>query len=97
MNTTPNQGPVAHTVFTPNSLDRAKELFHDIERATSGLATLGELVKVARWDRLDEASFHDGLGNLLIAISDGIYRYAEDGSSLDSPLRLKKEEGQRDG
>jgi hypothetical protein len=74
--------PVACANLAPRTTcpwERAQKLFENVEHASNGLFTLGELLKAVEPSNLDDEFAYEGLGGLLAVIAEGLSRYADDG------------------
>ena len=77
--------PVAGANLTPRTTcpwERAQKLFENVEHASNGLFTLGELLKAVDPSNLDDELAYEGLGGLLAVIAEGLHRYADDGYKI---------------
>ena len=82
--------PVAFADLTPRTTcpwERAQKLFANVEHASNGLSTLGELLKAVDPSNVDDEFAYEGLGGLLAVIAEGLNRYAEVGYTLPSPRK----------
>ena len=82
--------PVAGANLTPRTTcpwESAQKVFANVEHASNGLSTLGELLKAVEPSNLDDELAYEGLGGLLAVIADGLNRYADDGHILSSPRK----------
>jgi hypothetical protein len=71
--------------YPPENIPGTPKSYHkiagDLEYASNSLCSLGELMKVSEYDRLEEFTVH-GLGHLLIMLGDNLMRLSSDVSAI---------------